>query len=719
MPSNLRGKTFVVTSWIRNNPAVEDAAELIRSLGGEVVPEIVHGLNYLVVLDRRQGQPSAEERKAEELNSRGAAIQALDWAGFRELISPTPEEALALFRAGDEGLAQWRRVRGHTRSPIDLRWANLRGHKLSDIVLYGVNLDGADLSGADLSSSHLGELTRVNLDGAKLCETYVPHLTDCSARNADFTGARFNPAVIVHTDFTGAKLPRVSGSYTVSEWAIFRNADLSEAMLQNSKFTEADFAGANLTRAFLDECALNRANFRGARLIHASLCRADLTQADLTGADLRGANLAGADLTEAAVEGANFEGANLYAAKLSALGPGVPVGLVLPPPVATERIGPNMRKLEETQESTGSLSTSIHVADGGGTEFVMLHVEHSGHSFRAYWSGHSGSAIVPIEETTAHSHGSCQAGTIREAMLELAQRWPDAELCIETVHVRGGSVKKTPKGLGEVALAAWHEAFGLPLPSLAERKARQAAERQRLLALLRGGPDGVGRWNDLRSEALNRAGHFRRSDLANCALRGAKLSFHHGSRLGGLDFQGSNFEGADLTNAALSQCNLMKCRFRNGTLDGASCGGSNLRDANFEGASLKGCRLGSCDCRGANFRNADLRKADFDQADLRQADLSSANLEGARFGDAQHDDTTRFPPGFVFPVKRGKDDPPLPRPEWLEAGSRVRVTFGPFRGMEGEVKEALDEARKVSVELTIFGRAVRVEFEYDDVEPAG
>src|SRR5262249_29336937 len=157
----------------------------------------------------------------------------------------------------------------------------------------------------------------------------------------------------------------------------------------------------------------------------------------------------------------------------------------------------------------------------------------------------------------------CQATTFCEAMLELGQRWPDAELCIETVHVRAGSVKKTPKGLAEVALAAWHEAFGLTVPSASERKARQAAERARLIALLREGPDGVQRWNDLRSEALTRAGHFRRADLANCGLRGASMSFHQGPRFGGLDFQGSNFEGADLTDGALSGCNLMKCCFRN------------------------------------------------------------------------------------------------------------------------------------------------------------
>jgi transcriptional antiterminator NusG len=51
-------------------------------------------------------------------------------------------------------------------------------------------------------------------------------------------------------------------------------------------------------------------------------------------------------------------------------------------------------------------------------------------------------------------------------------------------------------------------------------------------------------------------------------------------------------------------------------------------------------------------------------------------------------------------------------------GDHVRVRDGTFAGMEGEVKEVVDTAGKVKVELTIFGRGVPVELEYWQVEEA-
>ncbi len=70
-----------------------------------------------------------------------------------------------------------------------------------------------------------------------------------------------------------------------------------------------------------------------------------------------------------------------------------------------------------------------------------------------------------------------------------------------------------------------------------------------------------------------------------------------------------------------------------------------------------------------------------------------------------------------MPEKRAKGQPPPPRPEGLEVGSRVCATAGAFAGMEGEVKEILETAGGVRVELVIFGRPVMVDLEYDDVEP--
>jgi len=722
-PSKIRSKTFVLVGTSRDQASLAEAVSLLESLGGVVTREVTPRLDYLIVRDRRPNRPTAEERQALALNEAGATIEILDWSGFRDLISPTPEEALLLLRGGDEGLAQWRRRRDdQARAPIDLSGVDLRGTKLTGIILYRVKMDGADLSGADLSGSGFEQLNHVNLDGALLCGAYVPHLVDCTARKADFSNVRFNPAVIVRTDFTGAKLTDVEGSYTRSEGAVFRNADLTHAELRESTFFSADFAGANLTRSILDECDFTGANFRGANLSQASLCRANLTNADLRGANLTGANLAGADLTGTKLEGANFKGTRLYAAKLSTLGPGRPLGFVPPAPVALERIGPNMRQLERIRNATSSLRIALHVdPDRRGSQFIYLHIENYGRSFRAFSSEYSGHRITqatpPTDAKSYQADQTCQASTLCEAMLELAQLWPDAELYLETLRVAAGDARETPKELREVALAAWHEAFAVPLPSLAERKARQKAERQRFLDLLRGGPEGIQQWNALRSETLSRAGHFRRADLANLDLRGANLGHHLGSCLGGLDFQSANFTGVNLTGGHLHDCYLMKACFRNAVLDGINCAGSNLRQADFEGASLKGCNLRGSRCRGTNFKGANLSKADFCHADLRGADLSSAELKGAKFEQTKYDATTQFPEGFVVPVKPAKGQPPPSRPSELEVGTRVRLTAGAFTGLEGVVTETLDEAGQVRVQVTIFGRSIAMELEYEDVDP--
>jgi transcriptional antiterminator NusG len=67
----------------------------------------------------------------------------------------------------------------------------------------------------------------------------------------------------------------------------------------------------------------------------------------------------------------------------------------------------------------------------------------------------------------------------------------------------------------------------------------------------------------------------------------------------------------------------------------------------------------------------------------------------------------------------GAGTPEVPtKPKGLEVGDRVRVTDGAFNGMEGEVKEILEQAGKVRVELTIFGRPVKLELEYYQIEQA-
>ena len=51
-------------------------------------------------------------------------------------------------------------------------------------------------------------------------------------------------------------------------------------------------------------------------------------------------------------------------------------------------------------------------------------------------------------------------------------------------------------------------------------------------------------------------------------------------------------------------------------------------------------------------------------------------------------------------------------------GDRLKVTNGTFTGMEGDIKEILEEKGQVKLELPILGRMIPVELEFWQVEPA-
>jgi transcriptional antiterminator NusG len=62
------------------------------------------------------------------------------------------------------------------------------------------------------------------------------------------------------------------------------------------------------------------------------------------------------------------------------------------------------------------------------------------------------------------------------------------------------------------------------------------------------------------------------------------------------------------------------------------------------------------------------------------------------------------------------DEKVVPGKAPFSINDHVRVRDGTFAGMEGDVKEVMDNVGKVKVELTIFGRPVPVELEYWQVE---
>jgi hypothetical protein len=159
----------------------------------------------------------------------------------------------------------------------------------------------------------------------------------------------------------------------------------------------------------------------------------------------------------------------------------------------------------------------------------------------------------------------------------------------------------------------------------------------RLLEELRGGAEGVQRWNARPLQERQEA-DFRGADLAHAELAGVDL--------GCLDFEGANFDGATLKGAWLLECNLERASFRGANLAGAWCAGALFPQADFARASLARCNLRGCDCRKASFADANLQGTTLAGADLCGADLSSAKLTGATFHQARYDEHTRWPAGF-------------------------------------------------------------------------
>jgi hypothetical protein len=125
------------------------------------------------------------------------------------------------------------------------------------------------------------------------------------------------------------------------------------------------------------------------------------------------------------------------------------------------------------------------------------------------------------------------------------------------------------------------------------------------LALLRGGPHGIAKWNLRRGILADRKQlpNLIRADLRGADLRGVDL---RGMYLHWADLRGANLRGVDLYEANLYEANLGGVN-----LDLADLRGANLHGANLHGASLFGCQLNR-----AELGRVDGRRTDFSMTQL-------------------------------------------------------------------------------------------------------
>ena len=117
-------------------------------------------------------------------------------------------------------------------------------------------------------------------------------------------------------------------------------------------------------------------------------------------------------------------------------------------------------------------------------------------------------------------------------------------------------------------------------------------DRDEALRLLKGGPEGVAKWNRHRRVAGEGIPDLRGANLFEANLNLADL---RGDDLGGATLIGATLIGATLIGANLFEANLFE---------------ANLSGANLGGAKLSGAKLDGAACGGTVFVNVDLSEVE-------------------------------------------------------------------------------------------------------------
>src|SRR5262249_26238236 len=155
-------------------------------------------------------------------------VQLIDQASFYQLVIPTAKEFQELMLSGGQGHDFWSAMQDRLHKGglvIDLSGTDFCKRSIQG-TLYKVCLDNCDFRGATISA-YFDTVKGAKVDGATMTNGSFSNAEDCSLQKVTMNDVRWNPAVFVRCDFTGARLIIRTGSYTTANECIFRNAILS------------------------------------------------------------------------------------------------------------------------------------------------------------------------------------------------------------------------------------------------------------------------------------------------------------------------------------------------------------------------------------------------------------------------------------------------------------------------------------------------------------
>ncbi|MER2515710.1 MAG: pentapeptide repeat-containing protein [Candidatus Accumulibacter phosphatis] len=220
----------------------------------------------------------------------------------------------------------------------NLERASLAGCKFLEASLQRANLSLADITGTDFSGANLAganlsdtaavlSFEKAILDGANLQRVKY---SGCHFKGASLQRVEFRHAMLEGSDFSGANMASAElGSSNlegaVLDRAILDGASFDSAVLRKVSLRDTHAVITSFNRADLSDCVIEQSKFALSHLEYATLIQASLVNSRFDGASLCGANFSratvencsfrGADLRKAQTTAVDFESSNLIGAK--------------------------------------------------------------------------------------------------------------------------------------------------------------------------------------------------------------------------------------------------------------------------------------------------------------------------------------------------------------------------------------------------------------------
>jgi uncharacterized protein YjbI with pentapeptide repeats len=468
----------------------ESLKAMAKAQQATVLDDLTDKVDFLVLADLNAGK--TVQKKAATFNGKGATIQVMDSAAFRELVKPTQDELLALLKDGKRGAEALAAIAvGHSGQGVEPEAPRL----------VGARLDGLDLSRFDFCSLAFENCSFI---GATLDGTHIAEAIDCDFSKATgvsphffkidrsrFANAKFSEADFCGhfngSDFTSARLD--NSQFSESFWGCrvtkqpsdqgprFTKAGLRGCVFDDVSLDGANFDEADLADTAFKGCHLKDASFRNARATDVLLVAADMRNGDLSNAALAGANLAEADLTGAMLAGADLTNANLRGATIKPSALKCAKGVTSTATTAATA-GPALTELDSIFNKAAKAKISFRVSkcpdeEGIEVQFTTYSQRGGSHLAHLYFADSNDKVAGTAIHTTGFSQGVLQAGRV------LGQY----HVRFETVDVSSTKSPKSRNELRDLVMRGIAEAFAQEMPAedvlAATTKAYRDAQREK------------------------------------------------------------------------------------------------------------------------------------------------------------------------------------------------------------------------------------------------